>query len=69
MQVSEMQAKIAVAKAKIAAEMKMTSAEDAKAAEFMLLGLDLVGEVFIDLKRCADALERSASTIPPLARG
>jgi hypothetical protein len=52
-----MQAKIAVAKAKIAAELPMSGVEEKKVAEFITIGLDLLGEVFVDLKRIADAAE------------
>lgn len=58
MEVSEMKAKIAVAKAKIAAELPTATADEKKTAEFVGLALDLVGEVFLDLKRIADAAER-----------
>jgi hypothetical protein len=57
MLVSEMQAKIAVAKAKIAAELPTADAEERKNAEFVMIGLDLLGEFFVDLKRIADAAE------------
>jgi hypothetical protein len=52
-----MQAKIAVAKAKIAAELPTAGVEEKKVAEFITIGLDLLGEVFVDLKRIADAAE------------